>query len=485
LEATYLYTEEINMSSDKTTLSLVNFSGKDISSIEIDSLDPHDWDYEPPDRTEKWRPDFNFTGPIKNLDARCEREEINAAATEGSNFTMTCWFQDQSWIRFAVNQRDALSKLAGNYEADMSAANNHLEVYRLTGKDSDANSNSFYIREATPPDNSNWMRQLMAAKPDVKLNQITMPGSHDAGMYVDNTSKVATGAAHQGAGDKALTQRLSIAKQLSAGARYFDLRVYYDRDGVLWAYHGQWKLAMYYGGFGGKFEDILEDVFDFFNRVDSTGARSEEVVILRITPYVGAANLQATVDMVDSKLGDFLYKNQQDTVPDFGNMTLAALKGKVIATYTPEFFDVIRAKDGGFPNRNCGDEKTGALLPVTDPGFTVYDVYADKNSLPLMESDQSAKLNDYAGYEKPYLFLLSWTLTGSTSGILDLELLSRLANPQLPKKLRRITADKLPNIVNIDYVNGYLCSAIIALNYNPTELKPPAPVPVIGVPVLA
>src|SRR5690242_8615025 len=180
------------MSSHNTTLSVVNFSGKHITQTVISDLDAHDWDYEPPDRTDDYRPDLNFQKPIDNLDARCEREEINAAATEGANFTMTCWFQDQSWIRFKINQRDALSKLAGNYPADKSAANNNLEVHRVTGKDSVANSNSFYIREAAPPDNSNWMRQLVTAKPDVKFNQITMPGSHDAGMYVDNTSKVAT-----------------------------------------------------------------------------------------------------------------------------------------------------------------------------------------------------------------------------------------------------------------------------------------------------
>ena len=98
------------MSSENTTLSVVNFSGKNITQTTITNLNAHDWDYEPPNRTDKWRPDFNFQSPIDNLDARCEREEINAAATDGANFTMTCYFDDKSWIRFNVNQRDALSK---------------------------------------------------------------------------------------------------------------------------------------------------------------------------------------------------------------------------------------------------------------------------------------------------------------------------------------------------------------------------------------
>ena len=355
----------------------------------------------------------------------------------------------------------------------------------MTGEDADAYSNSFYIREASAPDNSNWMRRLMAAKPNVKLNEITMPGSHDAGMYVDNSSKVATGLAHEGAGEWAVTQSQNIRNQLRAGARYFDLRIYYDNNKVQWAFHGQFKGAIFYGGFGGKFETILEDIFNFFDRVDSTGAKPEEVVILQIKPYVGAANLRATIDLVETKLGSYLYKNPQGTVPDFGNTELEDLKGKVIVTYDSAFYSLIRAEDGGFPNYNCGNQKTGGLLPIPGGAFVVYDVYSDANGFAAMEKDQTDKLNRYAGYGNPYLFLLSWTLTGHTGGILDLELLSRMANPQLAKALHKLQVGKLPNIVYLDYVNGYLCSAIIALNYRPAQIPSAQPVPGSGVPVLA
>src|SRR5262245_51640232 len=104
------------MSSYNTTLSLVNFSGKKITQTVISNLDAHDWDYEKGQRTEPWRPDMNFTGALVDLDARCEREEINAAANEGSNFDLRVTFEDATFVQFHVDQRDALSKLSGVYQ---------------------------------------------------------------------------------------------------------------------------------------------------------------------------------------------------------------------------------------------------------------------------------------------------------------------------------------------------------------------------------
>lgn len=82
-----------------------------------------------------------------------------------------------------------------------------------------------------------------------------------------------------------------------------------------------------------------------------------------------------------------------------------------------------------------------------------------------MKAKQDTRLANYGGLGKDYLFLYSWTLTGS-GDLRDLELLSRAANPQLPKRLREMVASgrPRPNIVYIDHVDPWLCSAIIALN---------------------
>lgn len=445
------------MSSKNTTLSVVNFSGKNITNTLVTDVLAHDWDYCPPERMDPFRPDLNFAGAaIRNLDARCERQEINAAATEGANFTVTFFFEDQSWLRFKVNQRDALSKLSGAYDVEKSAVNAHLEVHRVTGTDGEACSNAFYIRRAGEPDNSCWMRDLVAARPDVTLNELTMPGSHDAGLYEDNSKSVSLGALQNGGAEWAVTQHLDIGKQLQAGARYFDLRVYRDNAGVLWAYHGQFKGAVFYGAFGGKFEDILDDVRRF---LDHSG--SEEAVFLSIQPYDGAWDLQKTVNLVKSKLAGRLYTSAHQ--PSFARMKLADLQGKVVAAFDKSFRHLWDPSHGLFRHQNCAKEG-GGLWPVNG-GLAVYDLYSDTNSFPTMDGDQTHKVNTYGRYGQPYLFLLSWILTGQTGGVLDLDLLSGYANAQLPKKLRELAdAGTLPNIVYLDQVDPYLCSAIIALN---------------------
>lgn len=446
------------MSKTITTLSVVNLTGKRITQTGIDNWIPHDWDYSPPDRVGPFRPDLNFTGGIESFGARCEREDINSAATDGANFQSIFYFDDDSWLRFSANQRDALSKIIRVIPFDKPVVNSDLEVYQMTGEDNATYSNAFYIRSTTVPDNSTWMSQLLTLKPNVKLGELTMPGSHDAGMYEDNGNQVATGRAHEYGGEDALTQFLDIGEQLKAGARYFDLRVYYDNDDVLWAYHGQFKGAIFYGTFGGKFETMLEDIRDFFN-----GVGANEAVIIKITPYDGAWNLQTTIDLVRSKLGNLLFTDNSAS-PDFYAYKLDSLKGRVVATFDQPFASLLDPLLGTFLWQNGGTD-TGTLTNAMD-GLVVYDVYSDKNIFADMEKDQSTKLALHGGYGRPYLYLLSWTITGQVGGVLDLELLSRLANPQLPKKLGGLVrSGVLPNIVYIDGVEPYLCSAIIATNF--------------------
>ncbi len=77
-----------------------------------------------------------------------------------------------------------------------------------------------FIQKNVVPNNSSWMRDLRFSKPNVQINQITMPGSHEAGMYYTSHC---TSIVHS---EWSITQSSSIYNQLRAGSRYFDLRVY-------------------------------------------------------------------------------------------------------------------------------------------------------------------------------------------------------------------------------------------------------------------
>lgn len=86
-------------------------------------------------------------------------------------------------------------------------------------------------------DNSAWMANL---KDDVLINEIVMPGSHDAGSY----KMVWLGE----------TQQFAIDEQLQMGVRYFDIRVNKKED----------KYVIFHSIINGvKFLPILESIKNF------------------------------------------------------------------------------------------------------------------------------------------------------------------------------------------------------------------------------
>lgn len=428
------------MLTHNTTLCLVNLSGKNITKTEITiDDDATNWDGPPS------RPDKNFTGPLADDDSRAERAEIaKYPDSVGCWFGITLTFADDSTLSFRANQVDAYRKQSGVYTDSVvkSPENADLEVFRRTGESRYVYHNAYYVRPSTAPDNSTWMGKLIAAKPDVTLNKLTMPGSHDAGMH------------RPGVTEQANTQILSIGGQLKAGARYFDLRVC-SWGSELWTYHGP--------SYGGKLDDILDDVKNFL------AGGSKEVVFLKFRSHA-AGDRQGTVDLVKSKLKDQLYT--ADTTPHFATQKLADLageSGRVVAVFTPDYKHQLAPKDGIFPYIDYGNEDTGQYIGPSDHhNLGVYDAYSHQSELSVMQKDQLAKWAAHGGYGNDYLFLLSWTLTGSTDNILDLDLLSAAANPQLPRALRTIAAENpskgLPNIVYLDQVDPYLCKVIIDAN---------------------
>ena len=83
------------------------------------------------------------------------------------------------------------------------------------------------------PRNWNWMEQLVKKKPEVRVNEITMPGSHDSGMIINRFSFI-----------RRLTENQyeDILQQLRSGIRYFDLRFTYKKGQYI-VYHGGDKVC--------------------------------------------------------------------------------------------------------------------------------------------------------------------------------------------------------------------------------------------------
>lgn len=104
-------------------------------------------------------------------------------------------------------------------------------------------------------DNSTWMGDILA--PSIRLNQIVMPGSHDAGMSLGSSY--------------AQTQDLDISAQLQNGARWFDLR-FFIKNGDARTYHGSFLKRVQNRGWdtmittaGESYDDIIQSVIEFLS----------------------------------------------------------------------------------------------------------------------------------------------------------------------------------------------------------------------------
>ncbi len=428
------------MATYNTTFCLVNFSGRSISSTSVSVDDPEDWDYVTEEN--KNRPDLNLGGGLDSGNARCEREEINAGTSKGCWFTVGLDFialpQPLPKMEFRVNQWDAADSGHPKGTISHTGGSPDWEVYKVAGKDYDTYTQAVYIRPTVAPDNSGWMGKLLSNNSMITLNKLTMPGSHDAGMYTD-------------VGSWYRTQHRTIGKQLKAGARYFDLRVC-KSGSDLWTYHSD--------QYGGKLSAILDDVKTFLD------TNTQETVFLKFRSN-GSSDRQDTVNLVQTTLASHLFK--ASATPIFAYMELGGLTGKAVAVFHPDYGNLPNPMQGTFPYSDYGDEDSGASTPPADERcFGVYDSYTNTTGFPGMMSDQLDKFRAHGANNKNYLFLFSWTLTGYIPDqIMDLTLLSNAANPQLPKALKdlpKVLPNVRPNIVYIDHVDPWLCTPIIKMN---------------------
>ena len=122
-----------------------------------------------------------------------------------------------------------------------------------------------------------WMSDNAALLGKKQLNEIALPGAHDAGTFAIETSKNSGIGIGSGDGvsspdnkqikrilsfgsvfsDWAKTQERTTKEMLNDGIRYFDIRVCVDDKGVLMTCHGL---------YGASLESILDDVKSFTDK---------------------------------------------------------------------------------------------------------------------------------------------------------------------------------------------------------------------------
>jgi hypothetical protein len=322
-------------------------------------------------------------------------------------------------------------------------------------------------------DRARWMEQTLDFSKALK--DISIPGSHDAGMYI--SSNCSPGAASC----NTETQKQPMLGQLEAGMRYFDLRPVWTRGAFCTGHFSQVDVLGGQGCNGGTLTEIFTGVNDFLSR------GNKELVILKLSHYYdrdadrfsfNERQLGELIDLVTRMLGKWLYVN--DTGNRLAAIPLSQIiggSGKVIAVFDdlPDQLvqsGVYQYSDYSPPSprkgMTCGDQ------PGTVSGaLSVYDKYSESNDVGFMRKDQLDKL-DCAVNHGGDLFVLSWTLTQSpvqASGCLigaaaSIIALADKAIESIFPDLRGhiITSANVPNIVYLDVSPEQATAACIDVN---------------------
>lgn len=315
-----------------------------------------------------------------------------------------------------------------------------LKVYMDVKRGGSNPVNNYEFSNYRIADAASWMKSISSEK---SLNQIVMPGSHDAGMGETRNCFPDIGIT----GGVSRTQKHTMRGQLNHGARYFDIRVDYDR-GRLVSYHRDGPDSPL-GCSGQYIDDILSAVEGFLKDHPS------ETVILKFSQIRRyKRDPLRTKRLLDERLARFTKRFENQSVTNLAKVRLGDVRGKAIMVF--DYAEHLSRKDGRY---RYEDGTSGGQLAV-------YDDYTNTTSLERMRQDQLGKWKSFGGLGKDYLFLLSWTLTPTPLGM-TIEGLARRANQALPSALDRYPKEygSKPNIVFIDYVDQSVTSSIIGLNF--------------------
>lgn len=296
----------------------------------------------------------------------------------------------------------------------------------------DNRENVIEVVDVFDVDLANWMGGLASS---TRLREVTMPGSHDAGMSETHHCTLPVGVP-----EFSKTQALSIAQQLAAGVRYLDIRVDYDH-GELVTYHRQGA----WGCNGEPLRNLFSALFEFLP------AHSGETVIAKFSHIRNHAletkqAIRAEIDAWRATHAKHIYTSASQSV-DLEALPLGELAGKAVFVF--DYDEYVDPQAGLF--RYSGGTSVGANLRV-------YDAYSNTRHYAQMEADQLEKWQAVGPRHSP-LFLLSWTLTPVS------ELFARRANDQLEQVLERHAPHHgEPNIVFMDYLTPAYCAVVARRN---------------------
>ncbi len=307
-------------------------------------------------------------------------------------------------------------------------------------------TNGHYFKKKTDLkdyQNSNWMSYI---KDDVKLIDIVIPGSHDAGTCSTNYL--------------GRTQGYDIATQLEMGARYFDLRVNKTKDDY-YLYHEYFN--------GENFIDALNHLTTFIN------TNKEETLILDFQHFKGESEIDV-IKMLEENLvnQDLVIKNNThlNDLEYISNLTIKDTRGKCIILFG-HHEELVEEYDFLFSRNNDSCTKQNQVL-----NSCYISEYNKMNSIAYIEEGlpvyyQNIKDKIYnEGYKG--LFVLQGQLTDGKL-IFGPYSKEKTHNKNMSKYIEEIKNDEerlaLTNIIMRDFLTTSKCENIITLNYYKNNIK--------------
>jgi hypothetical protein len=237
---------------------------------------------------------------------------------------------------------------------------------------------------------------------ELRLPQICMPGSHDAGMYHTSSSQkiLPTISGIAGKVDSLVyTQGRDMRGQLEGGIRYFDLRPEcVDFDKATFVAHHTFPL-------GDDMRNILQAASDFI------GSNSSEVLLLEFSHFNKfgeddsrkAKTAEKFVQLCTSCIKPEQLLNKANPT----HLPLSDLRGKILLIVDNDQVYKYASQKGivGF-FKNQSD-------------IHVYDQYANTRFYEEMLVNQMCKFGKFGSTSySDKLFVLNWTLTPNTTNIL-------------------------------------------------------------------
>jgi hypothetical protein len=312
------------------------------------------------------------------------------------------------------------------------------------------------------------------------LASLVMPGSHDACMY----------ECRSGAAASAITQFGTISEQLNAGARFFDVRLYY-KNSCLRAGHFVSKSSATFGSYGPAFDTVATDIKNFLD------ANPSELVLLKISLSKDAASTSKGdgANRIQTLFGDKLYESAAPknlaSCPLGAAADATSLRGKVLALFdkAPSVHQTkLHLANKTPPNAGGGADA------LTSAGRSIMWLNGNaptSNSIAdVLRKQNTARAESQARSLEPHLKMFYLTITASTGDFFrnKMSVLSNTARElgltaqpretaaahrspsgswapgadvQYRTQVDRVTGTQ-PNIFMLDFITEDVCNGVLA-----------------------